>query len=102
MSEKIYTVEEIKKMVYGILKKFNVKKAILFGSYAKNSATSKSDIDIVIDSEGKLINIYFYGLLEELVEKLGKEVDLFEIVEIQKNSKIFNDIEKEGTTIYGK
>ena len=75
MSEKIYTVEEIKKMVYGILKKFNVKKAILF---------------------------YFYGLLEELVEKLGKEVDLFEIVEIQKNSKIFNDIEKEGITIYGK
>ena len=27
VSEKIYTVEEIKKMIYGILKKFNGKKA---------------------------------------------------------------------------
>ena len=102
MSEKIYTVDEIKKMIYDILKKFNVKKAILFGSYAKNLATSKSDVDIVIDSEGKLINIYFYGLLEELVEKLDKQVDLFEIAEIQKDSKIYKNIEKEGITIYGK
>ena len=102
MSEKIYTIEEIKEILRKVLKNFSVKKAILFGSYAKNTPTEKSDIDLVIDSEGKLLNIYFYGLLEDLVQKLQKNVDLFEITEIQKDSKIYKDIENEGVIIYEK
>ncbi len=100
MSEKIYTIEEIKENVKDILKKANIKKAILFGSYAKNNPTPKSDIDLVIDSNGLLLNIYFYGLLEDLVQKLQKNVDLIEISEIQKDSKIYKDIQKEGIVIY--
>ena len=100
MTEQIYTIEEIKLILSEVLKRFAVKKAILFGSYAKNTQTSNSDIDLVIDSEGKLLNIYFYGLLEELVQKFGKNVDLFEISEIQKNSKIYNDIKNEGVVVY--
>lgn len=100
MCEKIYTIEELKDMLKDILKSFSVKRAILFGSYAKNKATSKSDIDLVIDSEGKLLNIYFYGLLEDIVQKLQKNVDLFEISEIQKGSRIYNDIQNEGVIIY--
>ena len=100
MSDKIYTVEEIKNILKEIFKNFAVKQAILFGSYAKNTPTSKSDIDIVIDSEGKLLNINFYGLLEDLVQKLQKDIDLFEISEIKKNSPIYNNIKKEGIIIY--
>ena len=85
-----------------MLKNFDVKRAILFGSYAKNNPTAKSDIDLVVDSEGKLLNIYFYGLLEDLIQKLQKDVDLFEISEIQKDSRIYNDIQKEGIIIYEK
>ena len=102
MSEKIYTIDELKTILKDILKNFSVKKAILFGSYAKNTPTEKSDIDLVIDSDGKLLNIYFYGLLENLVEKLNKELDLFEISEIQKDSKIYNDIQNEGVIVYKK
>ena len=102
MSEKIYTIEEIKEILRKVLKNFSVKKAILFGSYAKNTPTSKSDIDLVIDSEGTLLNIYFYGLLEDLVQKLQKDVDLFEISEIQKDSQIYKDIENEGVVVYEK
>lgn len=102
MSEKIYTIEEIKEILREVLKNFSVKKAILFGSYAKNTPTSKSDIDLVIDSEGTLLNIYFYGLLEDLVQKLQKNVDLFEISEIQKDSQIYKDIENEGVVVYEK
>lgn len=102
MSEKIYTIEEIKSILQNILKNFEVKKAILFGSYAKNTPTSKSDIDLVIDSDGQLLNIYFYGLLEDLVQALQKNVDLFEISEIQKNSKIYDDIQNEGVVVYEK
>ena len=102
MSDKVYTIEELRVILQDILKKFAVKKAILFGSYAKNTSTSNSDIDLVIDSEGKLLNIYFYGLLEDLVEKLQKNVDLFEISEIQKDSRIYNDIQNEGVIVYEK
>lgn len=102
MSEKVYTIEEIKSILQNILQNFEVKKAILFGSYAKNTPTSTSDIDLVIDSEGKLLNIYFYGLLEDLVQALQKNVDLFEISEIQKNSKIYDDIQNEGVVVYEK
>ena len=94
MVEKIYTIDELKKIISNVLKNFEVKKAVLFGSYAKNTPTAKSDIDLVVDSEGKLLNIYFYGLLEDLIQKLQKNVDLFEISEIQKDSRIYNDIQK--------
>lgn len=100
MSEKVYTIEELTAILQDIFQNFAVKEAILFGSYAKNTPTSKSDIDLVIDSEGKLLNIYFYGLLEDLVQKLQKNIDLFEISEIQKDSKIYNDIITEGIVIY--
>ena len=102
MSEKIYTIEELEMILQEILKGFAVKKAILFGSYAKNLATETSDIDLVIDSEGKLLNINFYGLLEDLVQKLHKDIDLFEISEIHKDSRIYNDIQNEGVIVYEK
>lgn len=102
MNTKVYSIEELKEILQEVLKNFSVKKAILFGSYAKNLQTDKSDIDLVIDSEGKLLNIYFYGLLEDLVQKLQKNVDLFEISEIQEGSRIYNDIKKEGIVIYEK
>ena len=98
--DKIYTIEEIKEKTEKILKEYNVKKAILFDSYAKNIPTKKSDIDLVIDSEGQLLNINFYGLLEDLIECLNKKVDLFEISEIQKNDILLNSISKEGIVIY--
>lgn len=98
--QKIYTIEEIKEKLYPILKTVSVYKAILFGSYAKGLATENSDIDIVIDTKGQLLNIYFYELLEEIIEKLGKKVDLIEISEIQKNSSIYDNIKKEGIVLY--
>lgn len=102
MSEKIYTLEELKFILQDVLKNFEVKKAILFGSYAKNNPTSKSGIDLVVDSEGKLLNIFFYGLLEDLVQRFNKKIDLFEVSEIQKNSRIYNDIQSEGIVVYEK
>ena len=58
--------------------------------------------DLIIDSNGKLLNINFYGLLEELVEQLNKNIDLFEITEIQKDSDIYKNIQKEGVVLYEK
>ncbi len=100
MNKDIYKLNEIKDIVGKIFDNYEIKKAILFGSYAKNIPTEKSDIDLVIDSDGKLLNINFYSVLEDLVQGLGKKVDLFEISEIHDKSKIYDDIKKEGIVIY--
>lgn len=102
MSNKIYSIDELKTILAKILKDTVVEKAILFGSYAKNCPTETSDIDLIIDSNGKLLNINFYGLLEELVEQLNKNIDLFEITEIQKDSDIYKNIQTEGVVLYEK
>lgn len=100
--ERIYDLDEIKKMLYPIFIQNAVYKAILFGSYAKGLATHKSDIDIIIDSKGELLNINFYGLLEQIIGALKKKVDLFEISEIKKDSPIYKEIQKEGIVLYAK
>lgn len=97
---KIYTFEEVKRKINDVCKNYSVKKAILFGSYAKNTQNSKSDVDIIIDSDGTLLNISFYGLLEDLTESFNKEIDLFEITEIEKDSSLYKEILKEGIVVY--
>ena len=101
-NSKVYSLEEIKKLLYPIFISNAVYKAVLFGSYAKGLATNNSDIDIVIDSKGELLNINFYGLLEEITERLSKSVDLFEISEIAKGSPIYDEIQEQGVLLYAK
>ena len=96
----IYTINEIKEKLTLIFKSEPVYKAVLFGSYAKGKATEKSDIDIMVDSRGKLLNMNFYGVLYEISESLGKKIDLFEITEIKKNSQLFNEINNKGVVLY--
>ena len=42
----------------------------------------------------------FYGVLDEITERLGKEVDLFELSEIRKPSPISTEIIQSGVRIY--
>lgn len=102
MTTKIYSIEDIKNMVYEILANTEVEKAILFGSYAKNKPTKNSDIDILIDSKGKIRGLKFFAMVDKIREKLDKEVDVIERLEIDKNSKIEKEIEKTGVVIYEK
>ena len=102
MNTKIYSIEDIKKMIYDVLVHTDVNKAILFGSYAKNEPTPNSDIDILLDSNGKIKGLKFFAIIDMIKEKFGKEVDIIEKSEINKNSKIEKEIEKTGVVIYEK
>ncbi|MGB9798056.1 MAG: nucleotidyltransferase family protein [bacterium] len=72
------TIEEIKNKIIPILKKYKVKKAGIFGSVARGKTTEKSDIDILVEIEGKMSLLDFAELKLELEEVLGKKVDLGE------------------------
>ena len=102
MSEKIYTIEEIKLMLHKILKNMPVYTVILFGSYAKNTATKNSDLDLVIDSKEKLMGFKLYSLITQIEEVFNKQVDAFEKTEIIENSKIDEEIKRTGVIVYEK
>lgn len=102
MSEKIYTIEEIKNILNEILKDEPVYQVILFGSYAKKNATKKSDIDLLIDTKSKLKGFSLLKLICKIQEKLQKEIDGFEKYEILNNSLIDQEIKKTGVIIYEK
>ena len=100
LSDKIYSVEEIKRLVNPILRRNNVRKAVLFGSYVKGSADEKSDVDILLDSG--LRGFPFVGLIEDIRFALDKDVDVFDVTHIVPNSKISSEISRDGVVIYEK
>lgn len=100
MSEKVYTVEEIKEILKQILKNMPVENVILFGSYAKNEATKDSDLDFVIDTKEQLIGFKLFSLITKIEETFKKDVDAFEKSEIIENSKIDEEIKRTGVVVY--
>ena len=68
-------LNKIKPKIIEILKKNKVKKAGIFGSYARGEQKKNSDIDILIQPT-KNMGFKFAGLEIELSEKLNKKVDL--------------------------
>lgn len=83
-----YSVLEIASCLKPIFERNEIKKAILFGSYAKGGLKSTSDINIVVDSRMK--GLRFVGLIEEIRKALGKEIDLLDISHIEAGSKLEN------------
>lgn len=96
----IYTTSEIKNRLTPVFSDYKIRKAVLFGSYAKGTAKENSDIDILVDSGLK--GLAFFGLLEDVVTALGKEVDLLDISQVIHESEVDTEIQKTGMVIYGK
>ena len=97
--EKIYSVETIRKLLSPVFKNYNVQSAVLFGSYAKGTATEQSDVDLLVDSN--LHGLKFFALLEDIREALGeKEIDVFDVTHIDSDSKVQQEILSTGISIY--
>ena len=61
------------------IKSFGVKKLVLIGSYARNEANEKSDIDFLVEFEqGRGLFDDYTHLLQLLRDLFGKEIDLGE------------------------
>jgi hypothetical protein len=102
MTFNVISVDTIKEKTIPILRKYPVNKAILFGSYAKGNAMEGSDIDLYVDTNGKLRGLDFVGLLEILVDTLGIDIDLIDRSHIEPDSLIMREIENGGMVIYEK
>ncbi len=98
MSDRIYTVDEIKNIVSPIAERYGVQRVFLFGSYARGEATETSDLDFRID-KGNLRGLFALGGLHyDLQESFDKPLDLLTTGSLE--TEFLKRIEQEEILIY--
>ena len=95
----VLTLDEIRNICASVFSAYPVEYCYLFGSYAKGKATPSSDVDLFVNTS--VTGLHFYGLIEELRERLGKKVDLLDQRQLESNFDLINEILKDGIKIYG-
>ena len=90
---------EIEHIVKFLLVKYHAEYALLFGSYARNEATSSSDIDLIVfgGNDFKPQNIFAFG--EDLRVMTNRNADVYEIREVDKGTPFYNNVIREGVRI---
>lgn len=75
--EKVDTVSNIKKRSLPILRRHDVKRAAIFGSFARGEAKARSDVDLLIEYKSKNKSLFdLVDLKSELENILGRKVDI--------------------------
>ena len=69
-------IEELKTRITRTLKRHDVARASIFGSFARGDAEESSDLDILIEFRGEKSLLDLVGLKLELEESLGRSVDV--------------------------
>lgn len=69
------TIEEIKRLITPICRQYGVKKAYLFGSYARGEANEESDIDLLLKAPKSMTYFALAGFVVDAEDILGKAVD---------------------------
>lgn len=69
-------IEEIKTRITHTLKRHDVARAAIFGSFARGDAEESSDLDILIEFRGEKSLLDLVGLKLELEDSLGRGVDV--------------------------
>ena len=93
------TRTDIENSIKILLVRYNAEYALLFGSYARGEATPDSDVDVVVFGGEKFKKTNIFAFAEELRQMTGKDVDAFEICEIEKGTPFYNSVIKEGIKI---
>lgn len=102
MANKVYSISEIRKRLYPIFRNYAISRAYVFGSYSRGEATEKSDIDIIVEPDEGFRPQRVCGILEEAMDTLGKDVDVYSIKEFKPNSEILPEIMKDRVIVYDK
>lgn len=93
------TVEQVRERLSPVFDRYGVRRAVLFGSVAKGTATERSHVDLLVDS--RLWGLRFVGLMEAARDALHRSVDMLDVTHIEKGSRIDREIQETGVMIYG-
>ena len=95
MTETILSFDEIRRVVNPLTEKYKISEVYLFGSYARNEATAESDIDFLVVGGNGFKPTSVFAFSEELHIAFNKNIDVFEINEINAGSELYEKIMKE-------
>lgn len=98
MSEKIYSLNEIKATAYPIASRSGIAALYLFGSYSRGEATPNSDIDFLVDRGSLDDLLQLGGLVSDLKDAFEKKVDVLTIQMM--SAEFLNSIQAERILIY--
>ena len=93
------TRKQIGQIVKYLLKRYDADYALLFGSYARGEETPESDIDIIVFGGDGFKKTDIFAFAEELRIATGKDVDAFEICEVNSDSEFYRNAVNEGIMI---
>ena len=100
-------INEIKTKTESVAKAYNLNKVILFGSYARNEANEKSDVDLLVDLTGAnddMLRWYMADLFTDFKKAFNTDVDILTTDGLDNNTRVAKllkrDIENEGLLIY--
>ena len=94
------SLEKLKELVSPIATELGLERVIVFGSYARGEQTEASDVDLIIDSGGRLRGKHLFGAIYKIDMLIPKKTDIFDLTEINKPSPTYTAIINEGVTIY--
>ena len=94
----VNSLEEVKKLAIPVLKRYNIKKAAVFGSFARGDAKENSDIDLLVKYKEGTSLFDVVRLQNDLETVLGRKVDLVSYDFIDKYIK--ERVLKESISLY--
>ena len=92
-------IEDVYEQIRQIAEKFDVKKIVLFGSRARKTNHSKSDIDIAVYGCEKF-DLFSDSLNEDLWSLL--ELDIINMDHKNVSPDLISEIERDGVILYEK
>ncbi len=95
----VYTIDELRAVIVGLLRKYGADHAILFGSYARQEADAASDIDLVVIGGTQFDPTNVFCIADDLHRLTGKQVDVYELREINEGTDFYDTIFSEGVRI---
>ena len=93
------SVADIESCIRILLERYHAEYALLFGSYARGEATPDSDVDVVVAGGSGFQKTNILAFAEDLRIMTGKNVDAFELCELDEGSPIYNAVMREGRRI---
>ena len=98
-NDRVLTRSELSDAIQALLRKYHAEAAILFGSYARNEADEVSDIDVVVIGGRCFEPTDVFSLADDLHRMTHKDVDVYELCEIDQQSEFYQTILREGEHI---